>query len=381
MADRENLSIADILAQARKDDGGGGGDPPPADDAPAESQPEPTPAPEAKSSAASGDPKSMSVADMLAAARASDGEGGGSSDAAEEKPVAETPAASAPSKPASEMSVAEMLAAARGEKSGGGATAKPKAKAAPKAKPKAKAKADAPEAKSTGPKDTASILAAARKADKSGPISKAEAANRDKPDAKAKPAKQAPPMPEKPGYARPQPARPREDAEDRRGFFGLFLGSYFAFGATALTLTHLLWTLGFARFMFPNILTEPPTKFKVGPAGGFAPGSVETKFKAQFGVWVVNALYKGSQIIFALKSVCTHLGCTPNWLEAEQKFKCPCHGSGFYKDGVNFEGPAPRPLERYAISVAADGQLEVDKSATFQEEKGQWNDSASFVEV
>ena len=41
------------------------------------------------------------------------------------------------------------------------------------------------------------------------------------------------------------------------------------------------------------------------------------------------------------RAVCTHLGCTPNWLEAEQKFKCPCHGSGFYKDGINFEGPAP----------------------------------------
>ena len=50
------------------------------------------------------------------------------------------------------------------------------------------------------------------------------------------------------------------------------------------------------------------------------------------------------------------------WLDAEQKFKCPCHGSGFYKDGINFEGPAPRPLERYAIRVAEDGQLEVDKS-------------------
>ena len=280
------------------------------------------------------------------------------------------------------MSVAEMLAAARGEKSGGApAKAKPKGKAAPKPKASAKAKAEPAESKPTGPKDTASILAAARKADKSGPISKAEAASRGQTPAKEKPKKQAPPMPEKPGYARPEPARPQAGTEDRRGFFGLFLGSYFAFGSTALALTHLLWTLGFARFMFPNILTEPPTKFKVGPPGNFAPESVETKFKAQFGVWVVNALYKGSQVVFALKSVCTHLGCTPNWLEAEQKFKCPCHGSGFYKDGVNFEGPAPRPLERYAISVAADGQLEIDKSKTFQEEKGQWTDTASFVEV
>ena len=133
--------------------------------------------------------------------------------------------------------------------------------------------------------------------------------------------------------------------------------------------------------MFPNILREPPSRFSVGTPDKFPPGQVEERFKAQFGVWIVNAEYNGQQEIFALKSVCTHLGCTPNWLEAEQKFKCPCHGSGFYKDGINFEGPAPRPLERYAISVASDGSIEVDKSRTFQEEMGNWNDPSSFITV
>ena len=101
----------------------------------------------------------------------------------------------------------------------------------------------------------------------------------------------------------------------------------------------------------------------------------------QFGVWVVNYEYNGKRQIYALRAVCTHLGCTPNWLEGEQKFKCPCHGSGFYKDGINFEGPAPRPLERYAIRLADDGQLEVDKSKIFQEEIGQWSDPASSCGV
>ncbi len=99
------------------------------------------------------------------------------------------------------------------------------------------------------------------------------------------------------------------------------------------------------------------------------------------GVWVVNYEYNGMPEIYALKTVCTHLGCTPNWLEGEQKFKCPCHGSGFYKDGINFEGPAPRPLERYAIHIGDDGQLEIDKSKTFQEELGQWTDPDCFVPV
>ncbi len=134
--------------------------------------------------------------------------------------------------------------------------------------------------------------------------------------------------------------------------------------------------------MFPNILIEPPSIFKVGFPSEFPPGSVATQFKAQFGVWIVHTLYEGKDVIVALKSVCTHLGCTPNWLEAEQKFKCPCHGSGFYIDGINFEGPAPRPLERYAIRLdPSDGQLEVDKSRTFQQELGQWNDPASFFAV
>src|SRR5205814_1600153 len=126
----------------------------------------------------------------------------------------------------------------------------------------------------------------------------------------------------------------------RRGFFAaaaaVLFGSSLAIGFTNLAVTHLMWLLGFARFMFPNILIEPPTRFKVGFPDSLSPGQVETKFIAQFGVWVVRYEYDGQPMIYAIKSVCTHLGCTPNWLEAEQKFKCPCHGSGFYKDAINF---------------------------------------------
>ena len=86
-------------------------------------------------------------------------------------------------------------------------------------------------------------------------------------------------------------------------------------------------------------------------------------------------------MVYALASVCTHPGCTPSWLDGEQKFKCPCHGSGFYITGINFEGPAPRPLERVGIRLAEDGMLEVDKSVKFQEEMGQWADPASYVEI
>ena len=188
------------------------------------------------------------------------------------------------------MSVADMLAAARAEKAG---PAKPKA--APKkaaAKPaaaKAKPAAKPAKAEPSGPRDTASILAMARKSVKPGPVSKAEAAAREQSGdapAKAKKKIEVPPMPERPAYAAPRPAAASDT--DRRGFFAqawdYLLGSALAVGFTALSVTGVLSVLGLARFMFPNILTEPPTVFKVGFPDGYAPGQVETKFKAQFGV-------------------------------------------------------------------------------------------------
>jgi cytochrome b6-f complex iron-sulfur subunit len=217
-------------------------------------------------------------------------------------------------------------------------------------------------------------------------MNKAEAAAKAAPaapDAKKAKAKEAivvPPMPVKPDYAKPAAAKTqKEQVAERRAFiFGM---SALAVGFGSLTATAAAWTLGSVRFMFPNILREPPSRFTVGTPDKFPPGQVDERFKASNGVWIVNAEYNGQQQIFALKSVCTHLGCTPNWLEAEQKFKCPCHGSGFYKDGINFEGPAPRPLERYAISIAGNGEIEVDKGRIFQEEMGQWADPTSFVAV
>jgi cytochrome b6-f complex iron-sulfur subunit len=347
------------------------------------------------------DKKKMSVAEILAAARAADGKGGEPAPAAEPagtEPAAEAetipPPAKAVTKPAAAAagggrpSVADIMAMARANKaaSAGGAEAQPAAeKPAAPAKPAAKAAAAKPAAPAAAgrkgvERDTASILAAARAAAKPGPVSKAEAPPRAvaKPKSAAEKVVAARPVPPRP--ARPvQPAKAKAEEEDRRGFLQLATGSFLAMGFTALSVTGGLFTLGLTRFLFPNVLAEPPSKFKVGFREGFPGGKVETKFVAQYGVWVVNGEFQGEQQIYALKTVCTHLGCTPSWLEAEQKFKCPCHGSGFYKDGVNFEGPAPRPLERYAIRIADDGQLEVDKSRTFQEELGQWADPASFV--
>jgi cytochrome b6-f complex iron-sulfur subunit len=184
----------------------------------------------------------------------------------------------------------------------------------------------------------------------------------------------APPKP-----APPKPAPAAKTPVSRRSFLSWMTLAWAAFTASmlaALTAT--------ARFMFPNVLFEPPPTFKAGFPNEIQVGQVDERFKQKFAVWLVRTAfdqYANAAGIFALSTVCTHLGCTPNWLEAEQKFKCPCHGSGYYKTGVNFEGPTPRPLERYAISLADDGQILVDKSRKFQQEKGEWSNPAAFLKL
>jgi cytochrome b6-f complex iron-sulfur subunit len=146
-----------------------------------------------------------------------------------------------------------------------------------------------------------------------------------------------------------------------------------AFGATAAVGGAVL-----QRFMMPNVLEEPDPRVRVGPITQFAEmplGTVNEDFKPR-GIWLVRV----DGAVAALSTTCTHLGCIPNWLPNDRKFKCPCHGSGFQQTGINFEGPAPRPLERFKVSVE-DGILVVDRSKKFQQEKGEWANPDSFVTV
>ncbi|MDR3622439.1 MAG: ubiquinol-cytochrome c reductase iron-sulfur subunit, partial [Paludisphaera borealis] len=167
----------------------------------------------------------------------------------------------------------------------------------------------------------------------------------------------------------------------RRGIL-LFLTTPVIIAWTAFTLGASAFTVMMGRFMFPNVLAEPPSTVKVGLPTNFDPEDVNERFKSEWGFWIVRSTkVNGQDIIYAIQSVCTHLGCPPNWLASEQKFKCPCHGSGFYITGVNFEGPAPRPLERFKVTLADDGQILVDKSQKFQQELGQWSDPDSFISV
>ncbi|MFQ5956186.1 MAG: ubiquinol-cytochrome c reductase iron-sulfur subunit [Candidatus Brocadiales bacterium] len=111
-------------------------------------------------------------------------------------------------------------------------------------------------------------------------------------------------------------------------------------------------------FFKPKVIFGPSKRFKAGLPDEYPVGKVSTKWMKDQGVWIVRT----KEGIYAFLAVCRHLGCIPVWVEEEQLFKCPCHGSNFNLEGDVVAGPAPRPLWRLELSFAPDGQLIVDKS-------------------
>jgi cytochrome b6-f complex iron-sulfur subunit len=138
--------------------------------------------------------------------------------------------------------------------------------------------------------------------------------------------------------------------------------------------------LMFLRFFFPRALYEPNTIVNIGYPSDFALG-IDQRFLMTNRIWVVREPDR----IFVIYARCTHLGCTPEWKPAENKFKCPCHGSGYDSEGVNFEGPAPRPMDRAHIEKDATGKMIVDSSRLYMDDPragvDQFNDPGAFLPV
>ena len=135
----------------------------------------------------------------------------------------------------------------------------------------------------------------------------------------------------------------------------------------------------FLRFFLPRALYEPKTNFTIGYPSDFGFG-VDTKFQNQYRIWVV----RNTEGIFVISAICTHLGCTPDWKASENKFKCPCHGSGYDPEGINFEGPAPRPMDRAHVELDPEGKIVVDLSRLYRWPKGersQFNDPGAILRV
>ena len=133
----------------------------------------------------------------------------------------------------------------------------------------------------------------------------------------------------------------------RRGLIAGAWGAFAAFLAGGAAAT--------ARYMLPNVLYEPSQRFKMGKLKDLPQGVTVNKENR---VWVI----RDDKGVYALWSRCTHLGCTPNWFQAESRFRCPCHGSNFNVAGDVIAGPAPKPLWRCSVDVTPDGDLVIDKS-------------------
>jgi nitrite reductase/ring-hydroxylating ferredoxin subunit len=106
------------------------------------------------------------------------------------------------------------------------------------------------------------------------------------------------------------------------------------------------------RFLVPNVLYEPSRRFDVGAPTDFPLGSAT--FLPDQRLFIFNE----ADGLYVISSVCTHLGC--NVKRGPSGFACPCHGSQFDDNGQVVQGPAPRPLQWYSLSVSPRGRLVVD---------------------
>ncbi|MFQ5688496.1 MAG: ubiquinol-cytochrome c reductase iron-sulfur subunit [Candidatus Scalindua sp.] len=140
-----------------------------------------------------------------------------------------------------------------------------------------------------------------------------------------------------------------ENKKTRREFFAII--GFFGLGCGIAG-----YIYSALRFIVPNILYEPPTSFRIGKP---------EQYKINSPVFIRERhifVFYDSQGMYSISSKCTHLGCGVNWIQGKKSFECPCHGSIFDKDGRVKKGPAPRPLESYAVELAADGNLIVNTS-------------------
>ena len=111
-------------------------------------------------------------------------------------------------------------------------------------------------------------------------------------------------------------------------------------------------------FIKPRATYGAPQRFSIGKPGDFPPGTRVTLENRR-----ICVIREGDRLA-AVSTTCTHLGCIVGL--SDTGFACPCHGSRFDQDGKVTGGPAPRALPWYKLSLAPNGELEVDKDTEVQ---------------
>jgi len=149
-------------------------------------------------------------------------------------------------------------------------------------------------------------------------------------------------------------AAPGSDGSNRRSFLDKI--ALASLGVAAVGGAQVL-----IGYLSPNVLFEPPSRFRAGTPDLYPIDSVTYIPEQQ--VYILRS----QQGLWALSAVCTHLGCITQWKPDANMIACPCHGSKFRRTGTKIEGPAPRPLPRLSLTLTADGELQVDKSETVPE--------------
>ena len=114
------------------------------------------------------------------------------------------------------------------------------------------------------------------------------------------------------------------------------------------------------QFLSPNVLYEPSPVVNAGKPESYPMDSVTLDVNS--GIYVIHA----KEGFFALGAVCTHLGCLTVWKPELGIIACPCHGSKFERTGQKTAGPAPKPLPWFHMWVSDEGDLMVDRSASFR---------------
>lgn len=147
------------------------------------------------------------------------------------------------------------------------------------------------------------------------------------------------------------PARSRLEAEPipRRDFLGM------AALWSALT-TLAFGLLGALRLPRAAVVPSPSRKFRVTLPQGLAPNQPYLPPGRSV------AVFRDEQGVYAVSTVCTHLGCI---VKSENGgFDCPCHGSRFAADGSVLKGPAPKALPWLSVSAAGADTFLIDEATT-----------------